>query len=543
MKTRRIPNTACMVFLLAATLTGTLAADPPVNEKASLSLPAVFSDHMVLQQGKPVAVWGTAPAESAVTVEFGGQSQTATAGPSGSWKLYLDAVPPSFEPQTLTVRSSGCGGVIQYADVLVGEVWLCGGQSNMAWGLQRTSHAAESAELFAGRDAVRFFNAPTPRTHLETNGWDSWRVADAQTARQVSAVGSLFGLHLHTALRTPVGIIICASGGTSTESWISKEALDAEPAAVNILRADRRLEEVYSGSELAAAEAEFLQYQKTRTGREPFGPWSQRRPGLMFANGLQPLVPYTVAGFVYYQGEAQSGRGAQMRHLLSRLIQDWRSHWNDPQLPFVIVQLPAYGVNGNPEGVSWAEVRESQRAAASETDRCALVVLIDSGEKDDVHPTYKKHVGERSALAALALAYGKPVRFSGPVFRRRVSNPDGSVTLEFDVGSARLTAQSGRLETGVTPSADGAVAGFTACGGEGVFVPAAATLAGANRVHVRHRDGRPVGHVRYAWKNWPEAGLANDAGLPASPFRTDTLPLESDANVQGVWPGYSRFLH
>jgi sialate O-acetylesterase len=541
----------CLVCLIAKCVIlptplqgSSLAGDSPVDAKAKLVMPTVFSDHMVLQQGKSVAVWGTAPAESKITVEFAGQIKTGITDSFGKWEINLDPMLASFEPRVMTVSSTlnDEPQVLNFADVLVGEVWLCSGQSNMAWSLQRTSHATGSAQLFEGLDAIRFFNAPTPRTHLETNGWDGWRVANSQTVMPFSAVASLFGLNLSNDLRLPVGIISCAYGGVSMESWISKEALTIEPAAVNILRADAFLEQVYSGAELAAAEADFVQFQKTRTGSEPFGPWNQRRPGLMFENGLKPLIPYAVAGFLYYQGEAQAGRGAQVRKLLPLLIQDWRARWSDPHLPFIVVQLPAFGDHGKSNEVTWVEVRESQRATVAEDPYSALVVLIDSGDEADVHPLYKIHVGERAAKAALALAYGKRVPFSGPIYKNKITNPDGSVILGFDVGADRLIAQNGRLETGLYPVADGTVLGFTACGGDGVFVPATATLIGVDRVQIRHDDGRPVGHVRYAWKNWPEVGLYNDAGLPASPFRTDSLPLESNSRLQDVWPGFNRFL-
>jgi sialate O-acetylesterase len=511
---------------------------------SALTMPPVFSDHMVLQQGKPVVVWGTAPAKSTVTVEFADQKKSATADLSNHWNLTLDPMPASSKPRKMTVSSTLNSELrtLNFDDVLVGEVWLCGGQSNMAWPLKSTSHASESAPLFNGSDSIRFFNAPTPRTHLEQSGWDAWRVADEQTASQFSAVASLFGLNLSKALQTPVGIIGCSYGGSTMESWTGREALAGEPAAALILQADDAFEKAYSGEALAAAEAEFLRYQKTRAGKEPLGPWCQRRPVLMFENGLKPLIPYTVAGFLYYQGEAQNGRGAQVRKLLPLLIRDWRSHWNDPQLPFIVVQLPAFGVNGRPADVGWAEVRESQRLTAMETEQCALVVLIDSGEKDDVHPRYKMHVGERAARAALALAYGKPIPFAGPVYKAKTHHPDGSVTLKFDAGAGRLISQSGRVETGVSPVADGTAAGFTACGGDGDFVPAVATLSGVDEVRVRREDGGRIEHVRYAWKNWPEAGLYNDAGLPASPFRTDSLPLQSESNLHGAAQIFKRFL-
>jgi sialate O-acetylesterase len=262
----------------------------------------------------------------------------------------------------------------------------------------------------------------------------------------------------------------------------------------------------------------------------------------MFENGLKPLIPYTVAGFLYYQGEAQAGRGAQVRKLLPLLIRDWRSHWNDPQLPFIAVQLPAFGFNGRPDDATWAEIRESQRLTAAEDPNSALVVLIDSGEKDDVHPRYKMHVGERAARAALALTYGKPIPSSGPVYKAKTHHPDGSVTLKFDTGANRLIAQTGRVETGLSPVADGSVAGFVACGRDGLFVRALAILSGTDEVRIHRVDGGRIEHVRYAWKNWPEAGLYNDAGLPASPFRTDSLSLQSESNLQGISLMFKRFL-
>jgi len=504
---------------------------------ADVSLPVIFSDHMVLQQGRPVPVWGKAAADEEITVSFAGQSVKTKANDEGQWKAELAALPANATPADLTVAGKN---TITVKDVLVGEVWVCSGQSNMQWTVSQSANA-EAEAAAANYPLIRMFNVE--RITAQKPGGDckgQWNVTTPQSVGQFSAVGFFFGRHLHQALKVPVGLINTSWGGTRIEAWTSAEALKQRPCAQDMLKdwasaiskwddakekaafekrtADWKAQVAKINAENAKLPAGKPKAKPPGAPRPPENPnATPHHPAVLFNGMVAPIIPYAFQGAIWYQGESNQRRAFQYQELLPTMINDWRTRWNN-EFSFYIVQLAAFG-NGKPPAAApgipdtWAELQEAQLLTAQTLPKTGLAVINDIGEVGNIHPKNKQEVGRRLALWALAKDYGRDSTvFSGPMYKSS-SIKDGKVHVQFDHIGSGLKTRNGE-----------APGPFQIAGADGKWVVAKAKIEGDEVVVWSDAIKDPIG-VRYAWAAWPEGvNLINKEGLPASCFRTDDLP-------------------
>jgi len=489
-------------------LSVTLAIVSSAYSRAEVHPAGLFGNGVVLQQKKPVPVWGTARDGEKVTVNFQGH-EISTVAHDGQWRVTL---PPldAGGPFTLVIHGDN---TIVCTNVLVGEVWLCSGQSNMAFKLYRAATAA--AAIAASTDnQLRFFQvfheaADEPRTDVTGD----WQTSSPVTSSNFSAVAYFFGRDLRKALGVPVGLIDTSVGGTPIRAWISRPALAADPKLQTVLTdyetSVKEFDPAKAEAEFADAQKEFA-LKKSRAEAEgrpaPTPPRKgvnparrSNRPACLYNGLIAPLVPYALAGVIWYQGEADSSRGAQYQILFPTLIRSWRAAWAEGDFPFLFVQVAPYHETK-------PEIREAQMLTVKRVPFTAMAVTADVGENLNIHPLQKEPVGDRLALAARVLAYGEKIEYIGPAYASMnvVSN---SAVLNFSHADG-LAAHGDKVR------------GFTIAGADGIFFPAEALIE-SNTVAVHAPEvSQPVA-VRYGWANTPNVNLFNSAGLPASPFRTD----------------------
>lgn len=495
-----------------------------VSAQAELKLNALFSDNAVLQRDAAVAVWGTADKDEKITVEFGGQTKTAATDENGAWKVLLDPMPANAESQTLVVTGDKTASPQKANNILVGDVWLCSGQSNMERQLgprngQQPLENWEAEAASADYPLIRQLlvkNGPSDSPVSELTA--SWEVCTPQTAPNITAVGYYFGRDLHKHLGIPIGLINSTVGGTPAEAWTRREALaqefpdiltNQEQAVAGYPDALARYQQeepsLLAKWEKDAEEARKNGKPEPRKPAPPRDPkTSTMRPAGLFNGKIVPLISYSIKGVIWYQGESNNGRAKQYRTLFPAMIADWRAQWQQPDMPFLFVQVAPFK-NMSPE------IREAQLIAWQATPRTAMVVTADVGDAEDIHPTRKEPVGSRLALAARAIAYGEDIVYSGPVFSHMSVEGDRAI-LHFNHAGGGLAAKDGPLR-GFTISRDGKN-----------FVSAEAEIAGSDTVKVHAANVTTPVAVRYGWTNVPDVNLYNAAGLPASPFRTDVEP-------------------
>jgi sialate O-acetylesterase len=480
----------------------------------------LFTDNAVLQRGKPIPVWGTADAGEKVTVTFAGQTLVTTADASGKWRVDLPARPASSTPAELIIAGKN---TITLANIVVGEVWLASGQSNMEWSLNNTFDHAVDIPASAKFPLIRHVKikkvvADAPASTVGITR-DTWEVAGPATTGNFSAVGYYFAKDLHELLDVPVGIIGSNWGGTPIESWIGPEAyktIPDEAAKVSArwekILADYPANKAKFDAELAAWKEEQDAAKAAGTPftkRQPYlpqGPGHQNNPSGLNHAMIAPLAPYALRGAIWYQGESNAGRASEYRALFSALITGWRSQFAQGDFPFYWVQLANFKAN-NPAATEWAFLREAQTQTLA-LPATGQAVIIDIGDVNDIHPRNKKDVGRRLARLALARDYGFKIGDSGPVFEKAERKDDGFVV--------SFTRAQGGL---ISPLNE--LGGFELAGEDQVFKPAQARIDGLTVIVTSSEVPVPVA-VRYAWRIAPVAGLFNKDGLPAVPFRTDT---------------------
>lgn len=486
-----------------------------------LRLGSPFSDHMVLQREKPVAIWGWADPGEKVTVAFAGQSKSATAGTDGKWKLHLDALPASAESRTLLITGKD-GRKVEVKDVLVGEVWLGSGQSNMAMTVAGCYYfdAEKAAAKFPLIRHYRESSGPAERPKAEGKG--AWQECTPNTVGGFSAVLYFFGREIHKELGVPVGLINTSVGGTPIESWVAAEVQSSDPEtkASYDKRLDAHLK--FDPAQAPALHQKQLAIwkaasEKAKAAGTPFivprpkDPLAMHKlkggPAGLFNGKVVNLVPYTLRGMLWYQGEGNAGNPGLYHKQLTQLVTSWRALWQD-EVPFAWVQLPNYTAPG--EG--WPRVRESMMKTL-ELPKTGMAITIDIGDAKDIHPKNKQDVGKRLSLWALGTVYGKSVpAISGPL-------PAGSTVR----GSAIIVSFK-HTNGGLKSITGGPLTGFQIAAADQQWKPAEAKIVGETVIVSSPDVPQPVA-VRYAWKDWPEYSLANGAGLPASPFRTDDWPV------------------
>lgn len=496
---------------------GALSVVSTFSANAEVRLPTIISDHMVIQAGMPVKVWGWSDPNEAIEVRVGEKSATAVS--DGAWKVELPAL-QAGSIYEMTVK--GPANEITVHDILVGEVWLGSGQSNMQWTVKNSNNA--DAEIAAAQfPGIRLFDVPrTVATTPQDDVTAAWKVCTPESIPEFSAVLYFFGRELHTTLNTPVGLIHTSWGGTPAESWASRPALEADPDLKRIVAAwDKKLEE-YPAAKAAYEEA-VAAWEKAAADAKAKGQPEPQKPGgapqgadsSWLASGLynamiNPLIQFPAKGSVWYQGESNAGRAHQYRKLFPAMIQDWRRAWGQEKFSFYFVQLANFmDTKPEPGDSAWAELREAQNMTLSLPDT-GQAVIIDIGEAKDIHPKNKQDVGKRLALNALAKDYGKNIEYSGPVYRLQKIKGN-EITVKFDHADG-LMAKGGEK-----------LSGFAIAGADQKFVWADAKIVGKKVVVSAPSISAPVA-VRYAWADNPVCNLYNAAGLPASPFRTDDWP-------------------
>lgn len=468
-----------------------------------LRLPAVYSDNMVLQRDCLLNIHGMADAGEPVTVAIAGQRQTATAASDGKWSVTLLPV-AAGGPYTLTVSTPS--RKLIYNNVLAGEVWLCSGQSNMEFYLQRASTGKADIPQ-AGNDNIRLFDMKE-RWRTNTVAWDAsvldslnhlqyyrdtkWKVCSPDAAARFSAVAYYFGKMLQDSLRVPIGLICNAVGGSPTEAWIDRESLEYNFPA--IMR--RWTENDFIQDWVRSRAVLNLKQASDKQQRHPY------EPCYLYEAGIRPLEQFPLRGVIWYQGESNAHNVEAHEKLFKLLVQSWRHNWGDDRLPFYYVQLSSI------DRPTWGWFRDSQRRLMQDISAVGMAVSMDKGDSLDVHPKDKKPVGERLARWALNRTYGmRKVVPSGPLFRQAEFH-DNEVYVSFDYGEGMRSADGESLRS------------FEVAEVDGLYEPAMARVEN-DRVIVYSPKIKNPRYLRYAWQPFTRANLVNGEGLPASTFRTE----------------------
>ncbi len=507
----------CLMLLLAAGLT--------LSARAALTLPAIFKDHMVLQRNQPIPVWGWAEAGQEINVSFAGQTKISKADKEGHWKVVLDPLPASKDPGIL--RVSGQSTVV-VKDVLVGEVWLCSGQSNMA---MTVKGVADAEKEMAAADFplirmffVQSFTATTPQEQCK----GVWQGCSPRTVSNFSAAAYFFGRELHQTLKVPVGLINSSVGGTAIESWTSMEAMQKEAQLQPLLKRWQKDVDLFelpdSRAKNDAAKKQWQEAAKAAlVAKQPAppqpgylgsDPLNANRPANLFNGKIAPLIPFALRGAIWYQGESNAGNGPLYAVQLPLMIRDWRARWG-AEFPFAWVQLPNFQKReAEPAAPStWARLREAQ-ARALTVPNTGMTVNLDIGDAGNIHPTNKLQIGHRLALWARAKVYGEKILWSGPQYESHAIQ-GSEVVIQFKHAEGLKTTDSGAV-----------VKGFAIADETQHWQWADARIKG-QQVIVSHSGMQKPVAVRYAWANNPEVNLINAASLPAAPFRTDEWPMDN----------------
>ncbi len=507
--------------------------------QADVKLHNLFTDHMVLQRDIAVPVWGWADDGEQVTVEFRGKKVSTTAK-GGKWMVKLGKL-KAGGPDELKVSGKNS---ITLADVLVGEVWLASGQSNMEWSM-RNSFQPFGDILAANNPKLRLFTVPKLKADEPVKDVVSaWKETSPSSVSNFSAVAYYFGLKLQKDLGVPVGLIHTSWGGSPAEVWMSDAVLTGNSEY------KRDIVDAYVAQMVKLAES-TAQWEKEQaqakadgkpfTKRKPGGGW---KPSELYNGMIAPLIPYAIKGAIWYQGESNAGRAHQYRSLFVDMVKNWRNDWAQGDFTFLQVQLaPFMPVKDEPADSTWAELREAQIHATKVLPKVGAVSILDYGDPKDIHPTWKRPVGNRLALAARGIAYGEKFTWSGPEYRSGKVKGD-KVVLSFNftgdglfgAGSRSDNVPSPKTSDGVTLNYNLAkgwinspLTGFAIAGEDRKFVWAKAEIEGDKVVVSSPLVPKPVA-VRYGWADCPVVNLYcspgfQQAGLPASPFRTDNWPM------------------
>jgi sialate O-acetylesterase len=479
----------------------------------------IFGDNMVIQQDANIPVWGWADNDEKITVSGSWSKDvvSTTAGKDGRWTVKLKS-PKAGGTYELKIQGSN---QLVFKNVMAGEVWVCGGQSNMSFELSRCSNAASEIAK-AANPKIRLFKVISPVSVLgqasdqrQTNCEGQWQECTPETAAKFSGVSYFFGRELTKALNIPVGLVQVSVGGTAASSWMSQETLKSDPAFEPILKTHTDLVAGYPQAKQAydeklkayddrqaKAKADGSEI-KEESPKAPLEPYHFKRPSALYNRYVAPIQPYGIRGVIWYQGESDAGRWMMYRKLFPALIRNWRQDWGQGDFPFLFVQYAGFD---DKKANKWPLLRESQAMALS-VPNTAMATAIDVGEPNNIHPPRKQEVGDRLALVARAKVYGEKIEYSGPIFKR-MEIKDREAVIEFTHIGSGLEMRGTKLT------------GFQISGQDKHFVNADARLDKQNVIVSSPDVVNPVA-VRYAWHRYPQCSLYNKEGLPAPPFRTD----------------------
>ena len=484
-------------FVLAQTVYSAITGD-----YGGLKMPLLYTDNMVLQREVPLTIQGTANAGDQVTVSIADRQMKTKVGPNGKWSVTL---PPLKAGEPYTLKISTNQKVLQYHNVLAGEVWLCSGQSNMEFMLKQASTARLDIPRAADQELRLYDMKARWRTNAvewETTVLDSlnhlqyykdteWKECAPETVSDFSAIAYYFGKMLRDSLKVPVGLICNAVGGSPTEAWIDRTSLEYHfPAILKDWTQNDFIQEWVRGRA-----ALNIKKSVNNRQRHPY------EPCYLYESGIRPLEQYPIRGIIWYQGESNAHNWEAHEALFKLLVNAWRKNWNDDCLPFYYVQLSSL------DRPSWPWFRDSQRRMLNEISDIGMAVSSDHGDSLDVHPTCKQPVGERLARWALNKTYLKDIVPSGPLFRSADVRGE-KVYLSFDYGQGMRSSDGKSLRC------------FEVAEFEGIYYPATAEVVG-EQVKVYSKEVRNPRYVRYGWQPFTRANLVNRAGLPASTFRAE----------------------
>ncbi|MBI1390101.1 MAG: sialate O-acetylesterase [bacterium] len=493
---------------------------------ANVKLNALFNDNAVLQRGEAIPVWGWADPGEKITVQIDRQKASTKADQDGKWMVKLKSMKEGG-PYELKVAGNN---EITLKNIMIGEVWVCSGQSNMQWRVGDVNNA-EYEVAHAWYPNIRLFYVPRVAAGApQDNVNASWDVCSPDTIPNFSAVAYFFGRELNERLNVPIGLIHTSWGGTPAESWTSEEFLSGNPELEHYTANEReqlaKVDQTYADfqkkfadwverAKAAEAHGEVVPEAPGVPGDYRRNPW---RPTSLYNAMIAPLIPCAFRGAIWYQGESNADRAIEYRTLFPEMIKSWRANWDQGDFPFYFVQLANFNANGK-----WPELREAQTMTLS-LPHTGMAVIIDIGDPYDIHPRNKQEVGRRLALNALAQDYGYDLEYSGPMYKS-MSKDGSSIVLSFDHAESGLVAGPRMDEAYVRRASrngggDGVLRGFEIAGSDGAYHPANAEIKDGKVVVSSPEVSDPV-NARYAWKDNPdEANLYNRAGLPASPFRT-----------------------
>lgn len=476
------------------------------KSNADILLPKIFSDHMVLQQNSDVKIWGTADVGNELVVTFDKQTIEVTADEKGRWSAYIKT-PGAGGPYEITIEVKGGDPKIIVRDVLIGEVWICSGQSNMEWPVKNALNPKIEMQQAKALPQIRFFSVdhmPSPTELTEFSKAKSWDCCSPESVADFSAVAFFFGRELHRELNVPIGLIDTSFGGTTAEAWVSRSGLESEEALAPMLK----------------------------QWAENDNPTSKNRPANLFNGMVAPLKGYAFRGVIWYQGESNVGRGQQYATLFPTLINDWRTHLaGGKEFPFYFAQLAPFRYKDHsPEALP--EVWDAQLKTLKSVGNVGMAVTTDIGEIADIHPRNKQTVGKRLSLWALAQTYAdrkkpddpkagpaKPdqIIVSGPIYETMTIS-DGKIRLAFKYAKGGLKSRDAKPLTH-----------FMICGDDKKFVPATVEIDGDHLIVTSPEVSDPK-NVRFAWDDIAVPNFVGSSDLPASPFRTDDFPLLSVGN-------------
>jgi sialate O-acetylesterase len=464
--------------------------------RAELKLPAIFSDHAVLQRDIKVPVWGWAEPGEEVHVAIAGQTHKATADDKGKWRVTLEPLSTSDKPLKLVVEAKDSR--LERNDILVGEVWLCSGQSNMEWPVSQ-SWNSDLVIPAANHPTIRLVRVKGPGSQTTVEDFDGgWEVCAPETVQGFSAVSYHFGRELQQHLGVPIGLIDNSWGGSACDAWIHRDRMEGNP--------------LYA-AQLANWDKIAADYEKTKDPKQRDQLAGNQRPANLYHARLGPILGYALRGAIWYQGESNAGRAYQYREMFPLMIQNWREDWGQGEFPFYWVQLADFmAEKPEPGDSAWAELREAQTMTQDRLPNTGQAVTIDIGEAADIHPRNKLEVAKRLARWALARDYGRDIVCQSPRYESMKKEGD-AVLLNFkDVGGGLRTVDAGEVK------------GFAIAGDDRKWMWAEAKITAPDQVTVRSSAlPNPVA-VRYAWADNPVSNVYNTVGLPVTPFRTDDWP-------------------
>jgi sialate O-acetylesterase len=504
-----------------------------IPARGDVTLSNIFGSQMVLQRDQKDRVWGKADPGEEVTVKIGDQSHKTKAGDDGKWSVTLDPM-KAGGPLTMTVQGKN---TVTFDDVLVGEVWICSGQSNMQWSVNVTNDA-DLESLTAKYPKIRLISVPQVGTQDPKDNFNGhWQPCTPDTVKGFSAVGYFFGRELYQALDVPIGLINDAWGGSACEAWVKRDVLAADEKYKPLLDRWGDIEKAYpqAKADFEKRLAEWREAEKKAKdegkpappqpgGNPDFMMYGNSRPGNIYNGVLKPTIGYGIRGAIWYQGESNAGRAYQYRDLFPLMIRSWRDEWGIGDFSFYYVQLADFlQEKADPGDSAWAELREAQTMTMDKLPHTGEAVIIDIGEGRDIHPRNKQGVAMRLARWALAEDYGINLVHKSPRFKS-MEKKDGKVVLSFD-----HVSDQGLYAFDVPEPR-----GFTIAGSDRKFVPAKARIVDKekNKVEVWSEQISDPVAVRYAWADNPVCNLYTREGLPVTPFRTDDWPGVTINNVK-----------